>query len=126
MPPPYRRTPPEPAFPEPNPPEPAAARARIAKTEALLRQACAAATPQEARRLILRRAPIAAESYTLAQDPDCRLRLLETPPAQPGQETRLTLQRQEPRDSRWHEMTLSPEETTQLRRFLALAQQGPD
>ena len=105
-----------------DPQEQAAAKTRIARTEALLRQALAAETPEQAQSLILQHTPIAADSYTLSSDPACRLRLLAQHAAAPGSEPRLTLQRKEPRDDRWHELTLSAAETEQLRRFLALAQ----
>lgn len=112
------------AVPATDPREQAAARRRIARTEALLRQAVAATTPEQAQKLIVSSFPIAAKSYILSDDPDCRLRLLAAA-APPGQEAKLTLQRQEPRDSRWHEMALAPEETAQLRRFLELADPNP-
>ena len=113
------------AIPEPEPREQAAARRRVARTEAVLQQALAAATPEQARKLIVSSFPIAAKSYILSDDPDCRLRLLAAT-GPPGREPKLTLQRQETRDSRWHDMTLAPEEAAQLRRFLELADPSPD
>lgn len=97
----------------------ATAKQRVARTEALLEQVRKAADPVTAQKLTLRASRFTAIALTLSDNEVCQLRVLAT--ALPGQpEIKISLQRREPRDDRWHEMSLSPADQQALRQFVAL------
>ena len=95
------------------------AKQRVARTEALLEQVRQTADPATAQKLTVKASQFTATALTLSDDEVCQLRVLAT--ALPGQpELKISLQRREPRDDRWHEMSLSPADQQALRQFVTL------
>lgn len=97
-----------------------AAQRRVKRTEELIDQLKSATTPEAALSLRGRVTPFQAVSLLLAEESDWKLRLLAVKYLDKPK-IRVTLQRQEPRDHRWHDLSLSAADHAALLHFLNLS-----